>query len=79
MFIRTTVKNKGNVICDVCESIIEKDVDKEDSQSAEDQDGYHYCLQHLFISDKFTTELKEYAKQNKTTDLAGFVAWKMLQ
>ncbi|MFA5195672.1 MAG: hypothetical protein WC401_07735 [Bacteroidales bacterium] len=79
MFTRLEEDSTGTLSCDVCESVIQQDVDEEDAQAAEDQDGYHYCLQHQFVSDKFTAEQKAYAKENKTTNLAGFAAWKMLQ
>ena len=79
MYTRLEEDSTGTVFCDFCNIVIGQDVDEEDAQSAEDENGYHFCFVHGIVLEKFTDDQKKYAVENKTTNLAGFAAWKMLQ
>ena len=65
--------------CDICKNIIADGIELEDAQSEEDEFGFHYCKQHLFVNLTFTNEQKIYATETGSTNLSGFAAWKMLR
>lgn len=77
--LNETAEVVGDVICDVCQVTILSNCGLEDSESQEDEDGFHYCKEHEAAVASFTPEQKQYAQETKSTNLAGFAAWKTLQ